>query len=98
MLLLLVLLAYSAFSSKTFKSDQANGHHEALSGTAEIPERASQATVLDNGITIRARVDSVDAETLRLIFMVVGFSVNRVVLPSTDNRTYPILEIGNLPR
>jgi hypothetical protein len=53
---------------------------------------------LDNGITIRARVDSVDAETLRLIFMVVGFSVNRVVLPSTDNRTYPILEIGNLPQ
>jgi hypothetical protein len=51
---------------------------------------------LANGITIRAHADSVDAETLRLAFLVAGFQVNRVILPRTDNRAYPIVEIGNL--
>jgi hypothetical protein len=52
---------------------------------------------LDDGITIRARAASVDAETLRLAFLVAGLNVHRVFLPDSDNRTYPIIEIGNIP-
>jgi len=52
---------------------------------------------LDDGITIRARASNADAETLRLAFLVSGLNVRRVVLPDSDNRPYPILEIGNIP-
>jgi hypothetical protein len=52
---------------------------------------------LDDGITIRARAGSVDAETLRLAFRVMGLNVQRVILPDTDNRTYVIVEVGNIP-
>jgi hypothetical protein len=53
---------------------------------------------LDDGITIRARADNVDAETLRLAFRVMGLNVHRVILPDSDTQTtYPIVEIGNVP-
>ena len=53
---------------------------------------------LEDGITIRAKADSVDAETLRLIFTNIGFLVRRIVLPASETSTYPTVEIGNLPR
>jgi hypothetical protein len=68
----------------------AHGQPDALIG--EPSEYA-----LDDGITIRARVGSVDAETLRLAFRVMGLDVHRVILPDSDARTYPIIEIGNIP-
>ena len=52
---------------------------------------------LDDGITIRARAGNVDAETLRLAFRVMGLNVHRVILPDSDARTYPVVEIGNIP-
>jgi len=52
---------------------------------------------LDDGITIRARAGNVDAETLRLAFLLTGIDVHRVILPDTDSRAYTIVEVGNMP-
>ncbi len=52
---------------------------------------------LDDGITIRAREGNVDAETLRLAFLLMGINVHRIILPDTDNRAYAIVEVGNMP-
>jgi hypothetical protein len=53
---------------------------------------------LDDGVTIRAPRNSVDAETLRFALAMIGLTARIVVLSTTDKRDYPILEIGNLPK
>lgn len=53
---------------------------------------------LDDGVTIRAHEDSVNAETVHFALAMIGITARIVVLPVTDNRDYPILEVGNLPR
>jgi hypothetical protein len=84
--------AVSCFQSAGNWTIRSHGEPDALVGN---PSEYS----LEDGITIRAHANSVDAETLHLIFMAAGFDVHQVILPDSDTRAaYPTLEIGNLPQ
>jgi hypothetical protein len=55
---------------------------------------------LDDGITVRAHVDSADAEELRAALLIAGFDpaqIKRAISPQTDGHDYVSLEIGNFP-